>query len=82
MSTPFKIYLYPNPSRGKVTVHLSEQIEAGSIIEILDISGRKIASRLISNNSEVFNLDNQPSGLYFIKVTNGSNWATQKMVLK
>ncbi len=77
-----KIDLYPNPSNGKVTVRFSELPAAGSTIEIFDVSGRKITSRLISNDSEVFNLDNQLSGLYIVKTNIGSTQIIHKLIIK
>src|SRR5665647_700825 len=43
-----KIDVFPNPSKGKITVRYSQIPIFGSRIDILDISGRKVASRLIT----------------------------------
>jgi parallel beta-helix repeat protein len=76
-----KIDMYPNPSQGKFTVRFSQLVEDGSKIDILDISGRQIATRLITGTSEVFNLEHLPTGLYVIKSTLGTKVDTRKMII-
>lgn len=75
------IDVFPNPSQGKVTVRFSNFPDAGSSIEILDISGRKIVSRIVTGMSEVFNLDQQPAGVYLVKSKLGSKETVQKLVI-
>lgn len=76
-----KIDVYPNPSLGIVTVRFSLLPETGSRIEILDISGRNVTSRIISGSSEEFNLENQPAGLYLVKSILDSHEIIQKLIL-
>lgn len=75
------IDVFPNPSQGKVTVRFSSVPIAGSSIDILDISGRKVASRNITGMSEVFNLDQQPAGVYLVKSKLGTNETIHKLVI-
>ncbi|MFY9152753.1 MAG: T9SS type A sorting domain-containing protein [Prolixibacteraceae bacterium] len=76
-----KIEVYPNPSVGHVTVRFSELPEQGSRIDILDITGRKVASRLISGFAEDFNLEAQSAGIYFVKTRYGSVENIQKLIV-
>ena len=76
-----KIDLFPNPGNGKVTVRFSQMPDAGSRIDILDLSGRRIASREISDISEEFNLENQTAGLYIVKSIIGTTNNTQKLII-
>jgi hypothetical protein len=76
-----KIDVFPNPSKGKITVRYSQIPVPGSRIEILDITGRKISSQLISETSEEFNLNQQPAGIYLVKSIIGSNEIIQKLIL-
>jgi len=76
-----KIDLFPNPGNGKVTVRFSQMPDAGSRIDIYDLSGRKIASREISDLSEEFNLEQQSAGLYIVKSTIGTYGETQKLII-
>jgi parallel beta-helix repeat protein len=75
------IDVFPNPTSGKVIVRFSTLPENGSSIDILDIAGRKIASRFITGTAEEFNLDGQASGLYFVKTILGSTEAIHKLIV-
>jgi len=81
IDNPVKIDIFPNPCINRITVRLSQIPEVAGSIEILDISGREIASRVFSGLSEEFNLEQQPQGMYFVKSTFGSNIKTQKLIL-
>jgi parallel beta-helix repeat protein len=81
LSDMIKIDVFPNPCQGKVTVRFSEIPEANSRIEISDLSGRKLISRLISGTSEEFNLDFFTSGLYLVRSILGSNEYIQKLIV-
>ena len=76
-----KIDVFPNPCVDHVTVRFSEMPEAGSHIEIIDITGRKIASREISNSEEMISLSEQPAGLYMVKTTIGSREKITKLII-
>ena len=75
------IDVYPNPSQGRVTVRFSTIPEVGSSIDIVDISGRKVASRNITGTSEVFNLNQLPAGVYLVKSKLGSNETIHKLIM-
>lgn len=76
-----KMSVYPNPARTNLTVYFSQVPAEGGLIEIADISGRKIISRRISQPAEVFNVSEHPAGLYFVKSTIGSESRTQKLII-
>jgi hypothetical protein len=77
---PFKIDVFPNPCKDNVTVRFSQMPDAGSRIEIIDITGRKVASREITNTNERFILT-EPAGLYMVKTTVGSTEVTNKLII-
>ena len=76
-----KIDIFPNPGDGKFTVRFSQFPDARSRIDILDISGRKITSRIILETSENFNLEGHAAGVYFVKSIIGSKEIVQKLIL-
>jgi hypothetical protein len=76
-----KIDVFPNPCQGRVTVRFSEMPDANSRIEISDISGRKLMSRLISGTSEEFDLVSFTPGLYLVKSILGKNEHVQKLIV-
>lgn len=77
----FQIDVFPNPSQGRFTVRFSEMPEAGSRIDILDLSGRKIASRMVGGMNEEFNLDHQPAGIYLVKSIIDSSETIHKLIV-
>ena len=77
-----KIDVFPNPSQGKVTVRFSDMPQSNSRIEILDLSGRRLITRIISGTSEEFDLEHLTSGLYLVKSILGSSEFVQKLIVK
>ena len=76
-----KIDIFPNPTTDRLTICFSTQPEVGSRIDILDMAGRKVASRIITGMSEVFNLDHQTPGLYLVKSILGTDENIQKLII-
>ena len=76
-----KIEVYPNPCKGKFTVRFPAIPEAGSRIDILDISGRNILSRDVFETSEEFNLDQQQPGIYIVKTIIGTTQTNHKLII-
>jgi len=74
--------VFPNPAKKVVNVRFSKIPEAGSRIEILDISGRKIATRIIQGITEELIIDNQVAGLYLVKSIIGSDVIIQKLIIE
>jgi uncharacterized protein YjdB len=81
ISEMVKIDVFPNPSQGNVTVRFSELPAEGSRIDIIDISGRRITSRTITEMAEEFNLGHQAPGIYLVKTIIGSKEKVQKLII-
>lgn len=76
-----QIDVFPNPTMGRITVRFSTPPAEGSRIDILDLSGRTIASRIITGMAEEFDLDQQAPGVYLVKSILGSEQRTQKLII-
>lgn len=61
------ILVYPNPSTDIFTF---SGLERSNSIEIFDLTGRLIYSRITQNNSETIDLINQSRGMYFYRISN------------
>lgn len=74
----FNINLYPNPNDGKFWIEIPELYKTWDI-RIYDINGKEILTKKQNNNNnkEFINF-NSTSGLYLLKLTNGSNVHTIK----
>jgi hypothetical protein len=77
-----QVEVFPNPSQGLFTVRFSDLPANGSHIDIYDLSGRKVASHLISGISEDFNLFDQAAGVYLVKSILGSQEKVSKLVIQ
>lgn len=73
--------VFPNPTDGAFTVKFDQMPEEGSRIDILDISGKKITSRVVSWYAEDFDLAGQAPGVYLVKSTHGSNELIRKLII-
>jgi len=77
-SSNTKIFVYPNPTTGKISVE-AEDIEK---IDIYDIQGMKVKSQKANIKSQNCELDlsTQPKGIYIIKVRTSKGVAVEKIV--
>ena len=76
----------PNPSSGLVTVRY-RPIETGPYeINITDLNGRQVASRQATasyqNHASVFDLSDQPKGIYFVYVQQGKHQYQTRLVIQ
>jgi hypothetical protein len=71
--------LYPNPvSNGKV--YISTKNDSEKEIIIFDLLGKKVLQTLMS--SKELNISNLNSGVYIIKINEGTATATRKLIVK
>jgi hypothetical protein len=77
----FKIDIFPNPCTDNVTIRFSEVPEAGSRIEIMDNTGKRVESREITNSQETFDLTQQSTGLYMVKTIVGTKEVINKLII-
>ncbi|MBT6440028.1 MAG: T9SS type A sorting domain-containing protein [Flavobacteriales bacterium] len=70
-----QINVYPNPT--SVIVNITG-VENGNY-SVVDINGRLILSGSL-NNSKSINLEDEPAGVYFIKITNALKSSTVKVI--
>ena len=77
--------LYPNPTSDVVTINFNSATGTNVNIEIFDIRGRKLNTQTIENfgtiNAEI-NFSNFDSGVYLIKIQDGDNQSTKKVIKK
>jgi hypothetical protein len=71
--------LFPNPNQGVFSIESEVEI---SSIEIFDVMGKRIYSKMINSNQATFDLSNQARGLYFyqLRIGNDSVLRTGKLV--
>jgi Ig-like domain CHU_C associated/SprB repeat/Secretion system C-terminal sorting domain len=77
--------LFPNPNQGTffVSLHLSAPNEV--LINIYDLHGRKLLSRLVNGSDSYktdFNLNNLAQGIYLVQVNSGRYSKSLRMVIQ
>ncbi|MEO5787469.1 reprolysin-like metallopeptidase [Gelidibacter sp.] len=77
--------VFPNPNNGDFTVKLKSYSGAAIKIDIYDMRGRKLFENSFKNPinfREVIRLDNAPSGMYVIHISDGLRSVTKKILVK
>jgi len=75
------IQIYPNPVKDELRIKNGEwRIEN---VEILDLSGRAVETRLIASlhkDNATINVSSLPQGIYFVKITTDKGMVTRKFI--
>lgn len=72
--------VFPNPFVDRIVI---SGINGSARVSLSDISGRKVAEYLnMENNQSIDGLNNLTSGIYFLKIEEGKNQFTTKLVKK
>lgn len=69
---------YPNPSNGIINIQTKNNLE----ITIFDITGKKILNVAEVSNGSQIDLSGLTVGLYLVKMNDGVNQSTQKLIIK
>jgi len=74
--------IYPNPASTNFNVSISPQIFSSNIqLSIYNLDGREILQQVIERNQETINCQ-LPTGIYLIKVIDGEDVLTQKLIVE
>ncbi|MES2567183.1 MAG: T9SS type A sorting domain-containing protein [Bacteroidota bacterium] len=68
--------VYPNPNNGIFTMELSSDRE----IEISNILGEKIMIKFLPEGQNQINMNDQPNGIYFVKIITGNKQEVIKII--
>ena len=75
--------VYPNPTAGALNIKLPEGLKANSMLQVTDVTGRKVKEQNISAGQFNVSLDVTalPQGRYFIKIYNNEQVINQSFVI-
>lgn len=79
-----KFTVFPNPTKGKLKVEFSEDFPRQTFsLSIYQIDGKQVYPHIQSNlNGKLIDLNSQTPGIYFLKITNGSDYLIKKIILQ
>jgi len=77
------VNIYPNPAYEQITIEHNIQTDNDIQIAIMDVNGRMVQANMIVNNSTTsLNVNDLPSGVYFIQMMVDDRMITEKFVKK
>ncbi|MBA4411363.1 MAG: DUF4465 domain-containing protein [Bacteroidota bacterium] len=75
-----QVSVFPNPFTDRITI---SGLTESARVSVTDISGRLVAEYSnVSNNQSVTDMDKLTSGVYFLKIIDGKNQFTTKLIRK
>ncbi|MBP7810063.1 MAG: YHYH protein [Bacteroidia bacterium] len=77
------VSVYPNPSNEIVAVQVGNLVKDALQVDLIDVSGKIIRTTEINAGQTIafFDLQTVYAGIYFIKISNGNNNTTRKIVV-
>ena len=73
------ITIYPNPASETITILAPESLLSNNV-KIFTISGQLVKSKLINGSTTTINIDDIPSGVYFVKFNTSHGIVTKPFV--
>ncbi|PCI98115.1 MAG: hypothetical protein COB15_06360 [Flavobacteriales bacterium] len=79
--TSSQIKVVPNPNKGVFNLYLDDSFEGKVIVEVLNTIGAVIFNKTVYNTKSLkLDIENQPMGIYFLKVTSGNNVKVERII--
>ena len=76
-----KLKIYPNPASDLIKISLPEQFIELNIV-FYDSNGKKIYETSIDKNNAIIDISQLKTGIYYLKITNGSTTIIKKLIVK
>ncbi len=70
--------IYPNPNKGEFTVELANGVNKD--IQVLDLTGRVVATGNTTEDAIKFNINNLANGIYYVKVRSANSHEVFKVI--
>lgn len=81
LSTLFDVNTYPNPANDKVTINFSSFTQQNYLVEIYDLSGRKLISiKDVKDNMDI-DIQGLSKGLYLVHITSDNGLSSKNIKL-
>lgn len=77
--------IFPNPANDNVTV-IFNALTNNTIVTIIDLTGKQVLTEQLNTDiglsQQNLNINNLTQGIYFLKITSGTNTSTQKLIIQ
>ena len=73
--------IYPNPASDMINIEVSDALVGGAF-DIIDYSGRVVASGTVNSNKIQYNVSEQARGAFYLLIQNGSQSITRTFTLQ
>lgn len=77
-----EIKLYPNPSNGRFYMELGSFVYFNAKIEVFNLLGMKVYETIARDFKTEIDLSEYKQGVYYLRINNGTNTITQKIIKK
>ncbi|MFH1000292.1 MAG: T9SS type A sorting domain-containing protein, partial [Bacteroidota bacterium] len=74
--------LYPNPSNGRFYMELGSFVYFNAKIEVFNLLGMKVYETIARDFKTEIDLSEYKQGVYYLRINNGTNTITQKIIKK
>jgi len=78
------VRIYPNPTSGKTTIDLKNSTHANLTVRLINIPGKIVFNQAIPGSAEreLLDFSHLNTGIYFIQLTDGKHYITQKLIIE
>jgi IgA Peptidase M64/Secretion system C-terminal sorting domain len=76
------VEIFPNPTEQSITITLEKVVKGNTNLELIDIQGRAMLQREITEEKTNINLQTFPAGTYLLRVLQGEKVLVKKVVKK
>ncbi len=78
------INVFPNPASDLIVIQIGDLLKHDMDIQLFDIAGKLTLHSIINKGSTIAYFDTQTlySGTYFVKISNGENQITKKIIIQ
>lgn len=80
LENPLDIEVFPNPTKGYVSISFKKKRIETSSISLIDMFGRTLLSKTLGSNQIDIDMGNYAVGIYFVQVSNAQGTSTTKII--
>jgi len=73
--------MYPNPSRGQVTLQLPSHVNSAKLT-VFNYLGKLLIQKVINSSHNTIDVSNLSTGIYFVKIQTDSKIGTKKLFIR